>query len=265
MNLRGRHVVITGASSGIGRATAIEFARNGASVTLAARRAEALERVAAECRESGVRAEAITCDVSSADQCRSLIEAAVAIAPVDVLVNNAGFAIFDRVADASPSDFEQMMQTNYFGTVYCTKAVLPYFQERKRGAIVNVASIGGIMGFAGMSGYCATKFAIVGFTEALRDEVIGSGIKVALVCPGTTDTDFFITAERGKMPAANRLILAIPPEKVAKRIVRAAASGAARTIVPFTAAAFMRFKEALPRSAHFLMRHVSAIVRSSSR
>src|SRR5687768_12215715 len=118
-----------------------------------------------------------------------------------------------------------MMDTNYFGTVNCTQAVLPQMLARGEGTIVNVASIAGIMGYARMGGYCATKFAIIGMTEALRDEVMDKGVRVALVCPGTTETEFFVKAERGKMPGASRLILASPAERVARAICDAAEDG----------------------------------------
>ena len=253
-----RVVVITGASSGIGRAAAREFARGGCDLVLAARRLEPLESVAAECRAAGVRALAVPADVSINDDCHRLIEAAEReLGPVDVLVNNAGFAIFDSIEDATPPALQSMMQTNYFGTVWCSQAVLPRMLARGRGTIVNVASIAGLMGYSRMGGYCATKFAIVGFSEALRDEVLGRGVRVALVCPGTTETDFFVKAERGKMPAASRLILAVAPEKVAREIFAAAGDGKYRRITPLGAALYMRFKEGFPRAAHFFMRRVS--------
>jgi len=127
-------------------------------------------------------------------------------------------------------------------------------------SIVNVSSIAGIMGYARMGGYCATKFAIIGFSEALRDEVLGRGVRVALVCPGTTDTEFFVKAERGKMPGASRLILAVKPERVARAIAAAAEDGKYRRILPPFAALYMRLKELFPRLAHFLMRRVSALM-----
>jgi len=256
-SLKGKTAVVTGASSGMGRAAAIELARRGANVVLAARRAEKLEAVVRECAALGVRATAVVADVTSRDDCRRLIESA---GDVDVLVNNAGFAAFDAIENAKPDDLEAMMETNYFGTVWCTQAVLPRMLTRRAGTIVNVSSIAGIMGYARMGGYCATKFAIVGFTEALRDEVLGRGVRVALVCPGTTDTEFFAHAERGKMPGASRLIPAVRPESVARAIADAAEDGHHRRIVPLAAALYMRMKEIFPRFAHLLMRRVSAML-----
>jgi hypothetical protein len=257
MRLTGKTVVVTGASSGIGRATAIEMARRGANVVLAARRLEHLESAAAECRALGVSAMAVVTDVTKPEECRRLIEAA---GRVDVLVSNAGFAIFDSIADAKVDELHEMMNTNYFGAVHCVQAVLPQMLSRGEGTIVTVASITGIMGFARMGGYCATKFALIGMTEALRNEVLGKGVRVALVCPGTTETEFFRTAERGMMPAASRLMPAVKPERVARAVCDAAEDGRYRRILPLLAATYMRFKELFPRFAHLLMRRTSSLL-----
>ncbi len=257
MEIKGKTVVITGASSGIGRAAALEFARRGANIVLAARRVALLEEVAVRCRASGVGAIVVPTDVTKREQCVALIAAAGA---VDILVNNAGFAIFDPIESARPGDIEDMMDTNYFGAVYCTQAVLPQMLERGRGSIVIVSSIAGLMGYFRMGAYCATKFALVGFTEALRDEVIGRGVQVALVCPGTTETEFFMKAEKGKLPGASRLILAISPEKAARAICDSARDGRYRRVVPVTAAAFIRLKEIFPRFTHLLFRRVSFVM-----
>jgi short-subunit dehydrogenase len=259
MVLKGKTVVVTGASSGIGRAAAVEFARRGANLVLAARRISRLEEAAAECAALGVKTVTVVTDVTRPDDCHNLIAKA---GPVDVLVNNAGFAIFDLIADAKAEDLRAMMDTNYFGMVHCTRAALPQMLARGSGTIVNVSSIAGLMGYARMGGYCATKFAMVGFSEALRDEVIGRGVRVALVCPSTTDTEFFVKAERGKMPGASRLILAVQPERVARAICDAAEDGAYRRVLPFVSSVFSRFKEISPRLAHALFRTVSRTLES---
>lgn len=251
----GKTVVVTGASSGIGRAAALAFAREGATLVIAARRAELLDTVAAECRAFGVECHIVVADVSRRDDCERLAQR-----HVDVLVNNAGFATFDAIEEAKADDLEAMMQTNYFGMVWCTQAVLPQMLDRRSGTIVNIASIAGLMGYARMGGYCATKFAMIGFSEALRDEVIGRGVRVALICPGTTETFFFVKAERGKMPGASRLILAVKPERVARAICDSAADGRYRRIVPAGAALFIGLKEMFPRFAHAMFRRVSAML-----
>src|SRR6266566_4020798 len=255
--LKNQTVVVTGASSGSGRAAALELARRGANLVLAARRSELLEEVANECRALGVDCRIAVTDVTKRQDCTRLMETA---GNVDVLVNNAGFAIFDPFESAKPDDLDSMMQTNYFGAVWCAQAVLPQMLARRRGTIVNVASIAGIMGYARMGGYCATKFAVIGFSETLRDEVLGRGVRVAMICPGTVETSFFVKAERGMMPGASRLILAIKPERVARVICDSAEDGRYRRILPFGALLFMRLKELFPRFAHLLMRRVSALL-----
>lgn len=256
-SLRNQRVLITGASSGIGRATALEMARRGASLVIAARRRELLEEVASICRAAGSECAAMITDVSLREDCDRLIAEA---GRVDVLVNNAGFGVFDAIESASPDDLESMMRTNFFGAVWCTQAVLPQMLERRAGTIVNVASIAGIMGYARMGGYCATKFAMIGFFEALRDEVMERGVRVSTICPGTTETGFFEKAERRKMPGASRLILAVKPERIARAIADAAESPRYRYVIPTGAAVFMRLKEHFPRLAHFLMRRASSLM-----
>ncbi len=255
--LKGRTAVITGASSGIGRATALEMARRGANVVLAARRVDRLQDVAGECRALGVTATVVPTDVTSSEDCRRLIEAA---GSPDVLVNNAGFAVLDSVEEASVAEWREMMDTNYFGTVHCTVAALPGMLERGHGTIVNVASITGMMGVARMGGYGATKAAIICFTESLRAEVIGRGLRVALVCPATTESEFFVRADRNKLPGASRLLPSVTPERVARVICDSAEDGRYRRILPALAAVSMRLKEIFPVTMHFIMRKASALL-----
>lgn len=261
MKLQNRTAVITGASSGIGKAIALELARNGCNVAIAARRADRLADTASECREHSVDVFVRRTDVTSRDDCFGLIEEVEEqFAPVDILINNAGFALLDRIESADIEDVRRMVETNIFGMFHCIQAQLPYMIGRGSGAIVNVSSIAGLMGYAGMGMYGATKFAVTGMTEALRDEVTDRGIEVLLVCPGTTESEFFLYAERGKIPAASRIVRGLAPEDVARATCRAIERGSYRTIVPRTAAAFIRFKELAPRPAHWLMRKVSAML-----
>jgi len=249
-------IFITGANKGLGHEAARRLIGLGHTVLLGARDAERGQQAAA-----ALGARFVQIDVTDDD---SVAAAASDVAAhegrVDVLINNAGFAIFDPIENARPEELESMMQTNFFGTVWCTQAVLPQMLARGEGTIVNVASIAGIMGYARMGGYCATKFAMIGFTEALRDEVLGRGVRVAVVCPGTTETEFFAKAERGKMPGASRLILGVSAERVARVICRTAEDGKFRRILPPAAALYMRMKEIFPRFAHLLMRRVSALL-----
>ncbi|MGA7617467.1 MAG: SDR family NAD(P)-dependent oxidoreductase, partial [Thermoanaerobaculia bacterium] len=180
---------------------------------------------------------------------------------IHILVNNAGFGILGRIDSTPFSELERMMQTNYFGAVNTTLAVLPIMKSQRCGAIVNVSSIAGIMGVAGMGGYGATKAALIGFTESLRDEVLRDGIRVSMICPGVTEGgEFFQSADRAAIPAASRLLRPLSPEDVARAIRRAIEGGSYRIILPAEAAIFMRLKEFFPRAAHFLMRVTSALL-----
>jgi short-subunit dehydrogenase len=184
----------------------------------------------------------------------------LAAGPPDVLINVAGYAVLDLIEDANPETLHDMMDTNYFGALWCIKAALPAMLERGNGSIINLASITGIMGVSRMGGYGATKGAMITLTEALRDEVIGRGINVSLVCPATTETEFFVRAEHDKVPAASRLLPSLTAEQVARAICDAAESGRYRSILPWHAAFYMRFKELFPRLAHLLMRSVSSLL-----
>jgi short-subunit dehydrogenase len=204
-----------------------------------------------------VRAVVVATDVTKPEQCARLAEIA---GETDVLINNAGFAILDSIAEAKREDLHDMMETNYFGTVNCTKAFLPRMLERGNGAIVNVASIVGIMPVAQMGGYGASKAAVIGFTETLRDEVLGRGVRVSMVCPATTESEFFVKAERGKMPGASKLLPTLTAEDVARAVCNSAEDGRYRRILPLLAHVYMRLKEFSPRFAHLLMRRTSALL-----
>jgi short-subunit dehydrogenase len=189
--LTGRVVVVTGASSGIGAATAVACGRAGMRVVLAARRADRLAAVAGEVRAAGGEARVIPTDVADEPGVRALIDGTVeAWGRVDILVNNAGVGILATVDQTAPAEFEQIVRINYLGAVYGVLAALPHMRRRQAGHIVNVASVIGKRASPFRAAYVASKFALVGFSEALRMELRGTGIDVTCVCPIGTATEF---------------------------------------------------------------------------
>ncbi|WP_274363851.1 SDR family NAD(P)-dependent oxidoreductase [Paenibacillus thermotolerans] len=239
--LHGKIVAITGASSGIGAAAARRFAEEGATVIVTARTLEKLERLAEP--YSGTMF-AYRLDVTDESDVRSVFENIVrAHGPIDVLVNNAGFGLFETAERTDLAEFTDMMNVNYFGTVRCTKAVLPGMLARGSGHIVNVASVAGFISTAKSSGYSATKHAVIGFTDALRQELHGSGILVTSVNPGPVDTPFFDRADPqgGYKGSIGKLM--VSPEKIAEAVVAAVVRKRPQMFVP----AYMGWGAALAR------------------
>ncbi|MCH8327858.1 MAG: SDR family oxidoreductase [Candidatus Marinimicrobia bacterium] len=186
----GKRVVITGASSGIGAEMARQMAAQGAHLVLAARREPELMAVAEQCQQLGGSATAVVTDVTAQEQCRALMESSVAaMGGIDMLVNNAGISMrqdFEHIDDLDI--IGQLMSVNYFGAVHCTHYALPHLLE-SRGSIVVVSSLSGKTGIPGLTGYAATKFALHGFFESLRIELLGSGVTVTMACPGLVKTN----------------------------------------------------------------------------
>jgi short-subunit dehydrogenase len=195
-----RVVAITGASAGIGRATALRLARDGAALAMCARRADRLEAVAAEVRAAGGEALPIVADVTRADEVRRFVETAVEhFSRIDVMLCNAGFAIAGAIDDITPDQMQRLVAVNYMGTYHAVHAILPVFRRQEGGHVIIVSSIVGKRGVPYMGAYAATKFAQVGLAECLRAEVAGSNIHVSVVYPISTDTEFFevMTRETG--------------------------------------------------------------------
>ena len=195
MKLKDKTVIITGASSGIGKALAIEFAKRGANIVLAARQYVALcELAEALDKEYKVKSLAIQCDVSVEEDCVQLIkQTLVTFGKIDVLVNNAGISMRALFKDADIKVLKTLMDVNFWGTVYCTKYAMPELLKTK-GSIVGVSSIAGYKGLPGRTGYSASKFAMNGFLDALRVENLKTGVHVLTACPGFTASNIRNTA-----------------------------------------------------------------------
>ncbi len=190
IDLSGQVVAITGASSGIGEATAVACARAGAAVSLAARRADRIEALAERLSRDGARAIAVPADVGQEDQARGFIERTVSeLGRIDVLVNNAGVMLLGPIENAPTEEWRQMIQVNVFGVLYCTHAAFPLMHEQGSGHIVNISSVAGRVARAGSGVYNLTKFGVGAFSESLRQEGAPIGVRVTLIEPGAVATE----------------------------------------------------------------------------
>ncbi len=215
-------VLITGASSGIGAATARLFAAGGTTVALVARRADRLEEVAAECRRTAPASLAWAVDLAdpevAADLARRVWDE---LGPLDAVVNNAGIPMRRPADRLTLAEVERVMTVNYFSPVAITLALLPDLLERGSGTIVNVSSLGGRLGIATEAAYSASKFALAGWSEALAADLVGTGVAVRLVLPGAIDTEIWDQPDNDPPVYSGPLV---PAEEVAEGIVACLAS-----------------------------------------
>ena len=189
-DLKNKNALITGAGKGIGKAIALALAKEGVHVILVARTKDEIESVAIKARSLRVKALAITADVADINSVNVAIEKALAeFGTIDILVNNAGIAAFGKFLELEPTDWERIIQVNLMGTYYVTRAVLPNMIERQTGDIINISSTAGLSGNALTSAYSASKFAVLGLTDSLMQEVRKHNIRVTALTPSTVATD----------------------------------------------------------------------------
>ena len=238
----GDTVLITGASSGIGRAAALAFAERGATLLLVARRLHLLNSLADIIRNDTGQARAIQCDVGDDDSVDSMAADVMNTeGHPDIIVNNAGYALFKTVLNTDVSDIESQMNVNYMGMVRVTKAFLDGMVRRGSGHIVNVASVAASFGLPQAAPYCASKSAMLGFSEGLRHELSGTGVGVPVVSPITVRTEFFDDNDD-----ISRVPYAISADTVANAILRAASSRRTEIVVPGIARLAISAKHMLP-------------------
>lgn len=214
--LKNKSAIITGAGKGIGRATAFSLAKQGVNLGLIARSAGELEQLCKQLAEEfGIKAVFATADISNREQAEAAADSVIEqLGKVDILINNAGIAKFGTVLEMDPADWERIIQVNVMGTYYMTRKILPALIEQGEGSIINVASTAGEKGFATGSAYAASKFAVMGLTESLMQEVRKSNIRVTAVTPSTVATDLAVKAGL-KIGEEDRMM---QPEDVAELI-----------------------------------------------
>lgn len=189
-DLKNKNALITGAGKGIGKAVAIALAKEGVNVILVARTQEEIDSVAAKARSLRVKALAITADVADINSVNAAVAKALAeFGTIDILINNAGIAAFGKFLELEPTDWERIIQVNLMGVYYVTRAVLPNMMERQTGDIINISSTAGLNGNALTSAYSASKFALLGLTDSLMQEMRKHNIRVTALTPSTVATD----------------------------------------------------------------------------
>ena len=245
---KGKIVLITGASSGIGKQAAIDFAHNGAkTIVLVSRSKTKLEELKERLRQDSTSESLVySCDVSSKAEVIVMGKELLGrLGHVDILVNNAGIGLYDKVQDQSIEEMESITFTNYLGMVYCTKVFLESMIYNGTGHIVNVASVAASFGVAGLAAYCASKYAILGFSEALYHELHGTGVGVTVVSPIGVKTNFF-NHESFAHRIPNYTGFMLEPKTVSKAILAAANSSRLEIVIPFYIRAGVWFKHTIP-------------------
>lgn len=245
MNYTDQVVLITGASSGIGRCLAIDFAKRGAIVVGCSRSKEQLDGTLNEVRAASLSSTMIRCDVGDRKQVQSMVAKVLAdFGKIDILINNAGMGMRGPFAETPLDVIEKVMRTNYLGMVYCTHAAVPSMIARGAGHIVNISSVAGKIGTPNLSGYCASKFAMNGFSESLYYELKPLGIHVSAICPGPVRTGFSqgFANLRPKSPG----FLMLEPENVSRLVIRTIDARKFEVVMPVSLALVCRVARVFP-------------------
>ena len=267
LSFRDRTVLVTGASSGIGRATALAFADAGSNLVLVARRAQVLAKVAAEARKLGAQTLVAATDVTDPAAVAACFRKAVRrFGTVDIVVNNAGVLIPARVVDLRTADLQRMLDVNLIGALHVMQEAVKVMRRQGRGHVVNVGSLAGRRGFSPLGGYSATKFALVGLTEALRTELVGERINVSLVLPSVIDTPMATRIQQDPASADTwPEALTLPPSWVVWSIFLAIRFRLAEIGVPPGSALLEKLAALAPGTTDTLLRRATDAARRLQR
>jgi len=256
----GSRVLITGASSGIGKATSIELAKRGAILALTARRLKALRKVSDEIKDAFPEAQAplsIPSDVSDKEDVGRLVKKCVDyLGGIDILINNAGIGVYGNTEMTALEDFRSVMEVNFFGSLHCILEVLPRMKEIGKGLVVNVASVAAMHGVPYMGAYSASKAALVALSQSLRAELAKSGISMMIIYPGYTQADFFKNEKRvggAHRPAGPYA----PATKVARAIIKAIESERSDLVLSLAGKALKFSKSLMPWLAERAMQRIA--------
>jgi uncharacterized protein len=245
MEFKNLIVLITGASNGIGKTLALDLAQRGATVVGCGRSQARLEQTRHALRRARASSTMIACDVGRRGEVQAMVAKVLAeFGRIDILINNAGIGMRGPFAETSVDLVEEIMRTNYFGMVYCTHATLPSMIARGSGHIVNISSVAGIIGTLNLSGYCASKFAMNGFSESLYYELRPQGIHVSVICPGPVRTDFNQTFADIEPKSPGFLML--EPETVSRLVIRAIDRKKFEVVMPRSLALICRVARMAP-------------------
>lgn len=257
MKFNDKIVLITGASSGIGEEVAYLFASKGADLILIGRRIDRLNQVKVRIEEKyrEQRCKVIRCDVSKKEEVLEMSKDVLKdFKYIDILVNNAGFAIFSNVINTSIEEIKSQIETNLLGAIYCIKAFLPIMLERNFGRIVNVASLAASIGVPNLASYCASKFGLLGFSQALYHELHGTNVRISVVSPITVKTEFFNHQSFKSIELEPKI--ALSANSVAKAILRAINSKRLEITVPFYARGAIWLTQTLPYLTNPIVREL---------
>lgn len=249
--IKNKVVIVTGASSGIGKAIAYEFAKQGANLSLAARRIDLLNQIKLELEASGTTVMVQATDVTSESDCKRLIELTrETFGHIDILVNNAGISMRSMFLQVDLKVLRRLMDVNFWGAVHCTKYALPYLLEAK-GVLVGVSSVAGFHGLPGRTGYSASKFALHGFLETVRIEHLKDGLHVLLIAPGFTASEIRKNAlthdgsPQEMTPREEQKMIA--PERVARILIRSIRKKKRNKIISFSGQLIALMQRILPK------------------
>jgi len=251
MEFTNQIVLITGASNGIGKKLAIDFAKRRAVVIGCGRSIERLKEALKEVRQSSPESLMIGCDVSDPEQVHGMIGKVFSdYGRVDILINNAGIGMRKPFYETDLATIEEIMRVNYFGAVYCAHELLPSMIARRSGHIVNVSSVAGKIGTLNMAAYCASKFAMNGWSESLYHELTPLGVKVSLVCPGPVHTGFASSFHDSQPQSPESLF--VSTSAVSEAIIRVIERGTAELVMPRSLALLCWIKQLAPGLFRYL-------------